>query len=49
VETGIVGKVGWHTSRHSFSTLLRALGTDIKVQQSLLRHANIANHHERLH
>ena len=28
--------------RHSYSTLLRALGTDIKVQQSLLRHANIA-------
>ena len=34
--------VGWHTLRHNCSTLLRALGTDIKVQQSLRRHANIA-------
>ena len=28
------GKVGWHTLRHSFSTLLRGQGTDVKVQQS---------------
>lgn len=41
-KASIQGKVGWHTLRHSYSTLLRALGTDIKVQQSLLRHANIA-------
>src|SRR5579859_49757 len=37
----ITKRVGWHTFRHSFSTLLRANGTDIKVQQELLRHANI--------
>jgi len=41
-RAGIVGKVGWHTLRHSFSTLLRALGTEIKVQQSLLQSAKIA-------
>jgi integrase len=41
VKAGIRGKVGWHTLRHSYSTLLRVLGTDIKIQQSLLRHANI--------
>jgi integrase len=41
-RAGIRGKVGWHTLRHSYSTLLRALGTDLKVQQSLLRHASIA-------
>ena len=39
-RAGIQGKVGWHTFRHSYSTLLREMGTDIKVQQSLLRHAN---------
>ena len=39
---GIQGKVGWHTLRHSYSTLLRSLGADVKVQQELLRHADIA-------
>lgn len=36
-----VGRVGWHTFRHSYSTLLRAFGVDVKVQQELLRHADI--------
>ncbi len=35
-----LGKVGWHTFRHTYSTLLRAYGTDIKVQQELMRHAD---------
>jgi len=34
-------QVGWHTFRHSYSTLLRANGTDVKVQSELLRHSNI--------
>ena len=38
----IQGKVGWHTLRHSYSTLLRSLGADVKVQQELLRHADIS-------
>lgn len=42
VKAGIAGKVGWHTLRHSYSTLLRALGTDVKVQQELLRHADVS-------
>ena len=33
-------RIGWHTFRHSYSTLLRQLGTDIKVQQDLLRHSS---------
>lgn len=37
---GIDKRVGWHTFRHSYSTLLRFLGTDIKVQQDLLRHSS---------
>jgi len=36
-----VGKTGWHTFRHSYSTLLRRVGAEIKVQQQLLRHSTI--------
>ena len=36
-----IGKIGWHTFRHTYSTMPRSAGTDIKVQQELLRHANI--------
>jgi integrase len=35
------GRIGWHTFRHSYSTMLRSLEVDIKVQQELLRHADI--------
>jgi integrase len=40
VEAGI-GNIGWHTFRHSYSTLLHALGTTPAVQKELLRHADI--------
>jgi integrase len=33
--------IGWHTFRHTYSSMLRELGVDIKVQQELLRHADI--------
>ncbi len=36
-----LGNIGWHTFRHTFSSLLRANGEDLKVQQELLRHADI--------
>jgi len=39
---GIPGKIGWHTFRHTFATLLKANGEDIKTVQELLRHANIS-------
>ena len=40
-RAGITGKrIGWHTFRHSLGTNLRALGVDIKVAQTTLRHAN---------
>lgn len=40
-EKAGVGRIGWHSFRHSYSTLLNELGTDLKVQQALLRHAEI--------
>jgi integrase len=39
---GISGKIGWHTFRHTFATLLKANGEDVKTVQELLRHANSA-------
>jgi integrase len=32
--------VGWHTFRHSFSTMLIANGENVKVAQELMRHSN---------
>jgi len=37
---GITGKVGWHTFRHSYATILKSHGEDVKTVQELLRHAN---------
>lgn len=36
-----LGPIGWHSFRHSYSALLRSLQVDLKVQQALLRHADI--------
>jgi len=36
-----IEKIGWHTFRHSYSTMLRSVGTDIKVQQELLPHSTV--------
>lgn len=41
VSAGLGGRVGWHTFRHTYSSMLRQLGVDVKVQQELLRHADI--------
>jgi integrase len=40
VEAGVTKRIGWHTFRHRFSTLLKASGVDVKVMQELLKHAN---------
>ena len=39
-KAGITERVGWHTLRHTFGTLMRANGEDVKTIQELLRHAN---------
>jgi len=39
LRAGISVPVGWHTLRHSFGTLMKANGEDIKTIQELLRHA----------
>src|SRR5690242_11990383 len=37
---GMDERIGWQTFRDSYSTILRSLETDIKVQQDLLRHSS---------
>ena len=37
---GITSKVGWHTFRRSYATILKSHGEDVKTVQELLRHAN---------
>jgi integrase len=39
LKAGMSVPVGWHTPRHSFGTLMKANGEDIKTIQELLRHA----------
>ena len=37
---GIVKKIGWHSFRHTYASLLKASGADVKVVQDSPRHAN---------
>jgi integrase len=37
---GINKRVGWHTFRRTYTTLLHANGEDVKVVQELLRHSS---------
>ncbi len=36
-----IGKIGWHTFRHTNATVLEQVGVRMKVAQELLRHADI--------
>jgi integrase len=39
-RAGIGKRIGWHTFRHSYATLLKANGEDVKTVQESLRHAS---------
>ena len=39
-RAGIRKVIGWHTFRHTYSTLLIANGENVKVVQELMRHAS---------
>jgi integrase len=39
-RAGIQKRFGWHTFRHTYSTLPRSVGTEFKVMQELLRHSS---------
>ena len=41
LKVGIQNRLGWHTFRHTYSTLLRSVGTEFKVMQELLRHSSL--------
>jgi integrase len=40
-NAGIQKRIGWHTFRHTYSTLLQSVGTEFKVIQELLRHSSL--------
>jgi integrase len=40
-RVGIVKRIGWHTFRRTYSTLLRATGAELKVMQELMRDSTI--------
>jgi integrase len=40
VRAGIRKRVGWHMLRHTFGTLVKSQGADVKTTQELMRHAN---------
>jgi integrase len=40
-KLAITKRIGWHTFRHTYSTLLRFTGAELKIMQELLRHSTI--------
>ncbi len=40
-KLGITKRIGWHTFRHTYSTLLRSTGAELRIMQELLRHSTI--------
>ena len=41
-RVGIATQVGWHTFRHTYSSLLADNGNDVRVVQELMRHAKLS-------
>jgi integrase len=42
IRAGIVKRLGWHTLRHTFGTLVKSQGADVATTQALMRHANVS-------
>jgi integrase len=42
MRAGIQKRLGWHTLRHTFGTLVKSQGGDVATTQALLRHANVS-------
>lgn len=40
-ERAGLGKIGWHTLRRTYATMVCATGTDVRTAQTLLRHADV--------
>jgi len=40
LRAGIKKRIGWHTMRHTFGTLVNSEGADVATTQALMRHAN---------
>jgi integrase len=40
-KIGLTKRIGWHTFRHTFGTILNANGENPKVIQELLRHSTL--------
>ena len=40
-RAGIQKRIGWHTLRHSFGTLVKSQGADVATTQAMMRHANV--------
>ncbi len=41
-RASIAKRLGWHTLRHTFGTLVKSQGADVATTQALLRHANVS-------
>jgi integrase len=41
-RAGIAKRIGWHTLRHTFGTLVKSQGADVATTQALMRHANVS-------
>ncbi len=41
-RAGVAKTIGWHTFRHTYSSLLAESGDDVRVVQELMRHAKVS-------
>jgi integrase len=40
IRAGVGKRLGWHTLRHTYGTLVKSQGADVATTQALMRHAN---------